>query len=203
MGATVDAESLILEAISIRRQLWEELEAANIQLKAAHQQKDRFMAMLSHELRNPLAPILTALELFRLRTDHSDLQKPREIIERQVRHIGGPHVLPESILQRLALRHDHAVAVGAGDIDEALHRGRPVLCVLRQIGEPPRQGPTPLPEPPPVVALVGKTSTLHVDRGPAAVVVCRADQAHRYTSCPVHVQGVAVRTRRFGTFGFI
>ena len=38
------------------------------------------------------------------------------------------------------------------------------------------------------------------DEGAAAVVVCRADQAQRYTSCPVYVRGVAVRTRRFGTF---
>ena len=38
------------------------------------------------------------------------------------------------------------------------------------------------------------------DEGAAAVVVCRADQAHRYTTTPVLVRGVAVRTRRFGTF---
>jgi acetyl-CoA C-acetyltransferase len=38
------------------------------------------------------------------------------------------------------------------------------------------------------------------DEGAAAVIVCRADQAHRYTSSPVFVRGVAVRTRRFGTF---
>ena len=38
------------------------------------------------------------------------------------------------------------------------------------------------------------------DEGAAAVVVCRADQAHRYTTTPVYVRGVAVRTRRFGTF---
>ncbi len=38
------------------------------------------------------------------------------------------------------------------------------------------------------------------DEGAAAVIVCRADQAHRYTSTPVFVRGVAVRTRRFGTF---
>ena len=38
------------------------------------------------------------------------------------------------------------------------------------------------------------------DEGAAAVVVCRADQAHRYTSAPVYVRGVSVRTRRFGTF---
>ncbi len=38
------------------------------------------------------------------------------------------------------------------------------------------------------------------DEGAAAVVVCRADLAHRFTDRPVYVRGIAVRTRRFGTF---
>src|SRR5258708_882313 len=50
------------DAIAVRRLLWAELEATNLQLKAAGEQKDRFLAMLSHELRNPLAPILTAVQ---------------------------------------------------------------------------------------------------------------------------------------------
>jgi acetyl-CoA acetyltransferase len=36
--------------------------------------------------------------------------------------------------------------------------------------------------------------------GAAAIVLCRADHAHRYTNRPVFVKGVTVRTRRFGTF---
>jgi len=38
------------------------------------------------------------------------------------------------------------------------------------------------------------------DEGGAAVVVCRADQASRYTDRPVYVRGIALRTRRFGSF---
>src|SRR6476646_3870184 len=38
------------------------------------------------------------------------------------------------------------------------------------------------------------------DEGAAAVIVCRADQAHRYTSRPIFVKGVSLRTRRFGSF---
>jgi acetyl-CoA C-acetyltransferase len=38
------------------------------------------------------------------------------------------------------------------------------------------------------------------DEGAAAVVLCRADLAPRYTSTPVHVRGIALRTRRYGTF---
>jgi acetyl-CoA acetyltransferase len=38
------------------------------------------------------------------------------------------------------------------------------------------------------------------DEGGAAVVVCRADQAHKYTDTPVYLRGVGLRTRRFGSF---
>jgi signal transduction histidine kinase/CheY-like chemotaxis protein len=47
--------------------------------------KDEFLAMLAHELRNPLAPILSAIQLLRLRG--TEAFKEHEIIERQVRHI--------------------------------------------------------------------------------------------------------------------
>ena len=52
---------------------------------AASRAKDEFMAMLSHELRNPLAPIVTALEIMKLRNHPST--KEREMIERQVAHL--------------------------------------------------------------------------------------------------------------------
>ena len=57
-------------------------------LREAAQRKDEFLAMLAHELRNPLAPISTAAQLLRVR--HAD-EKARtmasEIIVRQVRHM--------------------------------------------------------------------------------------------------------------------
>jgi PAS domain S-box-containing protein len=52
----------------------------------ANRAKDEFLAMLGHELRNPLAPILTALELMRLRAPDVSA-KERMVVERQVRHM--------------------------------------------------------------------------------------------------------------------
>jgi PAS domain S-box-containing protein len=52
----------------------------------ADRRKDEFLAMLGHELRNPLAPIVTALELMRLRSGDVAAQE-RAIIERQVGHL--------------------------------------------------------------------------------------------------------------------
>ena len=54
--------------------------------EAANRTKDEFLAMLGHELRNPLAPILTALQLMNLRGD-SGAMKERTVIDRQVRHL--------------------------------------------------------------------------------------------------------------------
>ncbi len=48
--------------------------------------RDEFLAMLGHELRNPLAPIVTALRIMKLR-DNGTFLKEREIIERQVQHM--------------------------------------------------------------------------------------------------------------------
>jgi signal transduction histidine kinase/ActR/RegA family two-component response regulator len=48
--------------------------------------KDDFLALLGHELRNPLAPIVTALELMRLR-GAGMLERERAVIDRQVQHL--------------------------------------------------------------------------------------------------------------------
>jgi signal transduction histidine kinase/ActR/RegA family two-component response regulator len=52
----------------------------------ANRAKDGFLAMLGHELRNPLAPIVTALHLMRLRGGGA-LERERAVIERQVSHL--------------------------------------------------------------------------------------------------------------------
>jgi signal transduction histidine kinase len=63
-----------------------ELTNARRGAEAANRAKDEFLAMLGHELRNPLAPILTALQLMRLRK-LDGAERERNIIERQVKHV--------------------------------------------------------------------------------------------------------------------
>ena len=54
--------------------------------RATGHARDEFLAILGHELRNPLAPILTALELMNLKDGKSSIVE-RAIIERQVKHV--------------------------------------------------------------------------------------------------------------------
>jgi signal transduction histidine kinase len=63
-----------------------ELAKAKREAEIANRAKDEFLAMLGHELRNPLAPILTALQLMDLR-GITGADRERRIIERQVKHV--------------------------------------------------------------------------------------------------------------------
>ena len=64
------------------------LEATTAALQEADRRKDEFLAILAHELRNPLAPIRTAVQLLRKR-DLAEAQtmRARDVIERQVQHL--------------------------------------------------------------------------------------------------------------------
>jgi len=57
-------------------------------LRAADRQKDEFLATLAHELRSPLAPIRTAVQIMRIRSPSDpELSNARDIIERQTRQL--------------------------------------------------------------------------------------------------------------------
>ncbi|HSW18845.1 MAG TPA: ATP-binding protein [Ramlibacter sp.] len=61
---------------------------AQDELLANNRRKDEFLAMLAHELRNPLAPISTAAHLLRAAPDKAEhVARSAEIISRQVRHM--------------------------------------------------------------------------------------------------------------------
>ena len=66
--------------------LYAEAEAARRQAELANRTKDEFLAMLGHELRNPLAPIVSALELMQ-RVEPQVHASERRVIGRQVTHL--------------------------------------------------------------------------------------------------------------------
>ena len=74
--------------ISDRRFAEDALRRSEQQLKESDRRKDEFLAVLAHELRNPLAPIRTGLELLRLNSDSPDGgARVRGVMERQVNHM--------------------------------------------------------------------------------------------------------------------
>src|ERR1700709_1686332 len=62
------------------QELADAADQARTEAEAANRAKDEFLAMLGHELRNPLAPIATALELMQVRQPTA-LVRERETIE--------------------------------------------------------------------------------------------------------------------------
>lgn len=70
------------------KRMQEMLERSQGALRLADSQKDKFLAMLAHELRNPLAPIATAAQLLKMAPDRVDtVRQAAEIIERQSVHM--------------------------------------------------------------------------------------------------------------------
>ena len=66
----------------------EERERAEVALRLADQRKDEFLATLGHELRNPLAPLLTGLELLKAaKIEDPRVTQTTAIMERQIRHL--------------------------------------------------------------------------------------------------------------------
>ncbi|MFC5513193.1 ATP-binding protein [Massilia jejuensis] len=64
------------------------LQLQQAHLQQEHRRKDEFLAMLAHELRNPLAPISSAAQLLRMLFAHEPrVREASEVIGRQVRHM--------------------------------------------------------------------------------------------------------------------
>jgi PAS domain S-box-containing protein len=77
------------EAIDLLRAEVAQRQAAEAALSDAHRRKDEFLAMLGHELRNPLAPIRNAAEVLRLSLAGDEAaQEMLAIVLRQTSHMG-------------------------------------------------------------------------------------------------------------------
>ncbi len=91
ISAVVDDAGTLVGFSKVTRDLTdrkraEDDRAARIAAEAANRAKDEFLAMLGHELRNPLAPISTALQLMKLRAG-GQLSNEQLVIERQLKHV--------------------------------------------------------------------------------------------------------------------
>jgi signal transduction histidine kinase/CheY-like chemotaxis protein len=76
----------VLQSARERERLHAEAVAARESAEVANRAKDDFLAMLGHELRNPLSPILLGLELMKRRRIDA-IESERAMVERQARHL--------------------------------------------------------------------------------------------------------------------
>lgn len=88
-GALHDDAHAVIGAVAILRDITERYRAEQ-ELRAASRQKDDFLAMLAHELRNPIAPIRNATRILAM-IDHGDdrVRHANEVIARQTEHLTG------------------------------------------------------------------------------------------------------------------
>ena len=84
-GAPLHLAGAVVDFTEVK-QLQEREEAARARAEDASRAKDEFLAMLGHELRNPLSPIVTALQLMKLRGDIRSTRE-QDVIQRQVTHL--------------------------------------------------------------------------------------------------------------------
>jgi PAS domain S-box-containing protein len=80
--ALADRASIAVE----NARLYQVAEEARREAERANRTKDEFLAMLGHELRNPLAPILSTLDLLASPSGIS-IERARKVIDRQVKHL--------------------------------------------------------------------------------------------------------------------
>jgi PAS domain S-box-containing protein len=104
-------------------------------LRATDQRKDEFLAMLAHELRNPLAPISAAADLLKIgRLDEARVRQSSAIIGRQVRHMISlvDDLLDVSRVTRGLVTLARGPVAAHAIVDEAVEQVRPLFEARRQ-----------------------------------------------------------------------
>ena len=86
-SALLGARKAAEEALQAREAAEQQLRALNLQLSSADRRKDEFLATLSHELRNPLAPMRSALDVLKLRHGHGPDERLMLAFDRQLHHL--------------------------------------------------------------------------------------------------------------------
>ncbi len=129
-GPAGTVEGIFVEGsdVTLRKRVEDELRAAN-------RQKDQFLAMLAHELRNPLAPITTAAQL--LQRGSLDPERARHasaIIARQAEHMTAlvNDLLDVSRVTRGLVSIENEELDVTGVVNGAVEQVRPLLDAKRQ-----------------------------------------------------------------------
>ncbi|MEC5387854.1 ATP-binding protein [Uliginosibacterium sp. H3] len=93
---------LVFRDMSARNRTQREMQRLLDELREADRLKDEFLALLAHELRNPLAPIRAAIDIVRM-GDEGAVHKACDILQRQVENMAR---LVEDLLQVSRITHN-------------------------------------------------------------------------------------------------
>jgi PAS domain S-box-containing protein len=124
-----DAEGRIIGASKVARDITERWEAEEA-LREADRRKDEFLALLSHELRNPLAPLRNGLEVMRLASDDANVvARTRDMMDRQLSHMVRlvDDLLDVSRISRNKMELRRSRVLLADAVSSAVETARPAL----------------------------------------------------------------------------
>jgi PAS domain S-box-containing protein len=128
-GVALEKARLVKDLDVARR----DADARRAEAEEACRTKDEFLAMLGHELRNPLAPVLTALQLIRLKAGGA-LSRECDVIDRQLKHLRRlvDDLLDVSRITRGKVEiHKEAIEI-AGVVSAAVEMATPLLRQRQQ-----------------------------------------------------------------------
>jgi len=137
--------ALIFRDTTERRGTEEDLRRLGLEDAEASRRKSEFLAVLAHELRNPMAPIRTGLEIMRLRADSPEtIERVREMLERQTRQmtlliddlLDVARVTSGKIDLRKQLVDLNRVAVGAVETSTPMIQGARHALEIKMWDEP-------------------------------------------------------------------
>jgi PAS domain S-box-containing protein len=122
---------LVFHEIGERRRLERQLEQQAEALREADHRKNRFLAMLGHELRNPLAPLRNAVQILRLRGDRPEVvERMTGLMERQIAQLTRlvDDLLDLARITRGAIELRRSPVSLQAVIDHALETTEPVIA---------------------------------------------------------------------------
>ena len=99
-------------------------------LREQDRRKDEFLAMLAHELRNPLAPISAAADVLRISTNTEHVRRSSEVIGRQVKHMTSlvNDLLDVSRVTRGLIKLERGIVAVQALVDSAVEQSRPLMA---------------------------------------------------------------------------
>ena len=127
-GFTEEDEAILVQLGAIATNGFENAQLYD-SLRQQDRRKDEFLAMLAHELRNPMAPIAAAAEVLRISASPEHVRRSSEVIGRQVRHMTSlvDDLLDVSRVTRGLVKLDRRKVVVAELVASAVEQSRPLM----------------------------------------------------------------------------